>query len=85
MALSRRETLRRTIETRWDDLLAAVEGLSGEQMMEPGVIEERSVKDILSHSTTWEADALHHLPTVAERKNPPTYASQYGGLDASTH
>jgi hypothetical protein len=40
-----------------------------------------SVKDILVHVTTWEAEALRHLPTVIAGGRPPRYAEQ-GGIDA---
>ena len=46
-----------------------------------GVAGEWSVKDVLGHITTWEDEALKHLPTVAGGGRPPPYAST-GGIDA---
>lgn len=42
------------IETTWDDLQSACDGLSDEDMQAPGVTGEWSVKDLLAHVTTWE-------------------------------
>jgi hypothetical protein len=49
--------------------------------MKPGVAGEWSVKDVLAHVTTWEEEALKHLPTVMRGDRPPRYA-QMGGIDA---
>ncbi len=49
--------------------------------MEPGVTKAWSVKDIIAHVTTWENEALTHLPTVITAGRPPRYASE-GGIDA---
>ena len=81
MAQSTRERLMVTMARNWDALLASIEGLTDEAMVRPGVVEQWSVKDILAHITTWEEEGLHHLPTVAQGRKPPTYASQYGSLD----
>lgn len=82
MAKSRREKLFETIETRWDELLVSVEGLSDAQMLEPGVVGDWSVKDILAHVTTWELEARKHLPEIAAGKPQQRYKDVYGGLDA---
>jgi hypothetical protein len=42
---------------------------------------EWSVKEILAHVTTWEEEALKHLPLILSGGRPPRY-SQFGGLDA---
>jgi DinB superfamily len=40
-----------------------------------------SVKDILAHVTTWEGEALKHLPLILAGGRPPRYV-RYGGIDA---
>jgi hypothetical protein len=82
MAQSTRERLMATMMRNWEALLASFDGLTEDELVRSGVVEEWSVKDILAHITTWEEEALHHLPGVAEGRKPPTYASQYGGLNA---
>ena len=42
----------------------------------------RLVKDILAHVTTWEEQALKHLPSVLRGQTPPRYSVTYGGIDA---
>ena len=39
-------------------------------MLEPGVTGAWSVKDILAHVTTWEGEALKHLPLVLRGEKP---------------
>jgi hypothetical protein len=73
--------LRQRIETAWDALTESYAGLTEEQMTQPGVTDDWSVKDILAHVTIWELEALTHLPTVMAGRRPPRYAAT-GGIDA---
>ena len=57
-------------------------GLSDMQLMEAGVTGAWSVRDILAHVTTWEEEALKHLPLILRGGTPPRYSVRYGGLDA---
>jgi hypothetical protein len=57
-------------------------GLSEAQLMVPGVTEKWSVRDILAHVTTWEEEALKHLPLILKGGRPPRYSVTYGGIDA---
>src|SRR6266850_3210024 len=50
--------------------------------MAPGVTGAWSVRDILAHVTTWEEEALTHLPLILEGGTPPRYSVRYGGIDA---
>src|SRR5256712_6993374 len=50
--------------------------------MEPGVTGAWSVRDILAHVTTWEEEALKHLPLILKNGTPPRYSVRYGGIDA---
>jgi len=36
----------------------------------------------LAHVTTWEEEALKHLPLILEGGTPPRYSVRYGGIDA---
>jgi hypothetical protein len=40
------------------------------------------VRDILAHVTTWEEEALTHLPLILQGGRPPRYSTTYGGIDA---
>jgi hypothetical protein len=70
-----------TLEAAWSALGDSYAGLSDAHLVEPGVVDDWSVKDILAHVTTWENEALRHLPHIIAGGTPPRYAAQ-GGIDA---
>lgn len=78
----KKEQLLGKIEVAWSALQESYAGLSEAQLTEPGVTGDWSVKDILAHVTTWEEEALHHLPGILEGRRPPRYSVLYGGIDA---
>jgi hypothetical protein len=71
----------RQLDAAWTALGDSYAGLDDDQLVEPGVVEDWSVKDILAHVTTWEEEALRHLPLIIAGGTPPRYAEQ-GGIDA---
>jgi uncharacterized protein (TIGR03083 family) len=73
--------LLRSIDSAWAAFEASYAGLQDSRLTEPGVMGDWSVKDILAHVTTWEAEALKHLPLIIEGGRPPRYVT-YGGIDA---
>jgi len=79
--MDRRELLKR-LDGAWTAFNASYAGLPDAQLMKPGVTGAWSVRDIIAHVTTWEAEALKHLPLVLEGGTPPRYSIQYGGIDA---
>ena len=70
------------IDLAWEDLLDAIEGLSADQMLVPGVTGDWCVKDIAAHVTWWEEECLKYLPVIIEGGHPPRYSVTYGGIDA---
>ena len=58
-------------------------GLSDSRLTEPGVTGDWSVKDILAHVTTWEGEALTHLPLIIAGGRPPRYVKQCGNGESS--
>jgi DinB superfamily len=70
------------LATAWRAFKASYAGLSDAQLMEPGVTGAWSVRDIIAHVTTWEEEALKHLPSILEGRRPPRYSVTYGGIDA---
>ena len=76
-----RQLLRR-LDAAWGAFEASYAGLSDAQLMAPGVTGDWSVRDILAHVTTWEEEALTHLPLILEGGTPPRYSVRYGGIDA---
>ena len=74
--------LLRRLDAAWGAFKASYAGLSDAQLMKPGVTGDWSVRDILAHVTTWEEEALTHLPLILEGGTPPRYSVKYGGIDA---
>jgi len=74
--------LLRRLDAAWGAFKASYAGLSDAQLVKPGVTGDWSVRDILAHVTTWEEEALTHLPLILEGGTPPRYSVRYGGIDA---
>jgi hypothetical protein len=75
------ERLLRRLDVAWTAFTGSYAGLPEELLVEPGVVEGWSVKDLLVHVTAWEGEALRHLPVVIVGGRPPRYALE-GGIDA---
>jgi hypothetical protein len=52
------------------DLLSALDGLTPEHMMMPGVVGFWSIKDILSHLVAWESEVVTALNQAQNKKMP---------------
>jgi len=76
------QRLLRRLDAAWGAFEATYAGLSDAQLMMSGVTGGWSVRDILAHVTTWEKEALTHLPLILEGGTPPRYSVRYGGIDA---
>jgi hypothetical protein len=70
------------LEKTWSIFQESYAGLSDLQLTEPGVTGEWSVRDIVTHVTTWEQEALTHLPTILKGEKPPRYSITHGGINA---
>ena len=77
-----RRRLRKRLDEEWLTFKASYAGLSEAQLLEPGITGAWSVRDIIAHVTTWDEEALKHLPSILEGKRPPRYSVTYGGMDA---
>jgi hypothetical protein len=77
-----REQLLQKLESAWREFKASYEDLPEADLLEPGVAGAWSVRDTIAHMTTWEEEALKHLPAVLEGRRPPRYSVVYGGIDA---
>jgi hypothetical protein len=77
-----RSQVLKKIDKAWRALLASYAGLSEAEMQAPGVVSDWSVKDIIAHVTTWNEEALKHLPTILAGQRPQKYSVAYGGIDA---
>ncbi len=69
-------------EKAWAAFAESYAGLSDSQMTDALVTRTWSVKDIISHVTWWEEEALKYLPLIATGGRTPRYSAMYGGIDA---
>ena len=76
-----KQRLLRSLDKAWAAFKGSYAGLSDLRLTEPGVTGDWSVKDILAHVTTWEGEAVKHLPLIIGGGCPPRYV-RYGGIDA---
>jgi hypothetical protein len=70
------------LDTAWASFEESYAGLSGSQLLIPGVTGEWSIRDIIAHVSWWEEEALKHLPLIRGGGRPPRYSVAYGGIDA---
>jgi len=70
------------VDAAWAAFTGSYAGLAEEALLRPGVIKAWSVRDVIVHVTTWEEEALKHLPGILEGRRPPRYSVTYGGIDA---
>jgi len=82
MTRNDRENLLKRLDVAWLDFQESYAGLSEEELLEPNVTGAWSIRDIIAHVTTWEEEALKHLPVVLDGRRPPRYSVTYGGIDA---
>lgn len=77
-----RSQLLKRLDKAWQELRASYAGLSDSELMEPGITGGWSVRDIIAHVTSWEEEALTHLPLILAGGKPLRYSVTYGGIDA---
>ena len=77
-----RSQLLKRLDKAWEAFKESYAGLSDSELMEPGVTDAWSVRDIIAHVTWWEEEALTHLPLILDGRKPPRYSVTYGGIDA---
>ena len=79
---TRIDKLIKQIDTTLQEFIASYAGLTEDQMKEPGVCADWSVRDLIAHVTWWDQEALDHLPMILEGHRPPKYSVTYeGGMD----
>ena len=64
------------LEDSHERILEAIEGLSPEAMIEPGVVGEWSVKDVLAHLSRWEAEVIKLLWQAHQGRTPTTLLNE---------
>jgi uncharacterized damage-inducible protein DinB len=69
------------LDENWQALVQALSGLSEKDLMEPNVCGSWSVREIMSHISTWEEEALQNIPLILDGEATPRYSSS-GGITA---
>jgi hypothetical protein len=77
-----KQQLLKRLDKAWSELQDSFSGLPESKITQPGVAGNWSVKDLLAHITTWEEEALKHLPEILKGIKPPLYSVTYGGINA---
>ena len=72
----RKDELLAAMQASRAELQAALAGLTEEQMQDPGVMGDWTVKDLLSHLTAWEAEAVTLLAKARTGKQHPASRRQ---------
>ena len=67
-----KEAVISSLKTSRESLLSAIEGLDDEAMLEPGVVGDWSVKDVLVHLSLWEAELVTLLWQARQGRKPAT-------------
>ena len=77
-----RSQLLKRLDKAWNALKVSYAALTDSEMTESGVTGAWSIKDIISHVTSWENESLIHLPLILVGEKPALYSVTYGGIDA---
>jgi len=80
--MDRMKKLLSRLDLAWREFQDTYQGLSEMELLTPGVTGTWSIKDIIAHVTTWEVEALKHLPLILRGEKLPKYSVRYGGIDA---
>ena len=70
-----------SLETSRKDFLAVIEGLNEETLLESGVIDGWSVKDMISHISNWEAELIKMLWQVQHGQKPTSMQFKNRDID----
>jgi hypothetical protein len=79
--MNRRDQLLQELEASFEDLLAAIDGLSHEQMLERWY-GDWSVRDVLGHITGWHHEMDEALLRISRGERPTPEGVDYSDADA---
>ena len=73
------------ITTSREQLLIAIENITPEQMMTPGVNGDWTLKDILAHLAAWQSRLVRLLFQLERRQKPQWDVRDLDGMNAETY
>ena len=62
--MTTRSDVLKSLDHSWDELSAVIDSMSEPEMVEPGVVEDWSIKDLLGHMAFWADRAANTLAEV---------------------
>ena len=65
------------LDKDWQVFEKSYAGLPEAEMAKPGVAGEWSVRDLIGHVATWDAEGAKAASLMVKRKRPPKYADSY--------
>lgn len=80
--MNQRQKVLGRLDKSWSEFKESYAGLSQTGMLKSGVVGKWSIRDIIVHVTSWEEEALKHLPVILQGGRPRRYSVLYGGIDA---
>src|ERR1700721_3496775 len=69
------------LDKAWVAFTEPYVGLSEVELVEGGVVGDWWVRDGIAHVSTWEEEALAHLPLIMRGGRAPRYSVSYGGVN----
>ncbi|MEX0788990.1 MAG: DinB family protein [Anaerolineales bacterium] len=82
-----REELNASLAKSRAGFLQTIEGLTAEEILEPGVAAAWSVRDVMQHLSIWEAETIQLMIHYRRGHRPPSerFRISPGALDAKWH
>ena len=77
-----RDRLIERVHREWTAFERSLDSLTDAALLEPGVVGDWSLRDLMVHITSWEEEALKAIPIILEDRRLPRYRQVYGGIDA---
>lgn len=77
----KKQDLLKELEEGREHFLDAIDGLSDEEMEQPGVMDDWSVKDLLAHLTMWEAELIKLLWQAKQGQRPSSVHFSHISVD----
>ena len=71
-----------SMDETYDELEALLSGIDEDQMLQPGVYDDLSVKDVIAHMAAWSRLAIGYVETSLRGEEPVWFAP---GYDASAN
>jgi hypothetical protein len=76
-----RDELFEALDSAREQLLLAIEALPDEALLQPGVMDEWSIADVLAHLIAWESEMVTGLLRIDQGKTPTRLLAAFSDID----